>query len=64
MVATYWSVLVTVRIAQTDITETGISSDASTTKTQAVIPRVRGARGPLFVVSGCPTSAAAPPAAS
>ena len=38
MVATYWSVSVTVRIAQTEITETGISSDASTTSTHALIP--------------------------
>ena len=46
MVSTYWSVLVTVRMAQTEITETGISSDASTTSTQAVIPRGRrAARG-------------------
>ena len=48
MVATYWSVLVTVRMAQTEITETGISSDARTTRTQAVIPRVRRARGFFF----------------
>ena len=48
MVATYWSVLVTVRIAQTEITEMGISSDASTISTQAVIPLVRRARGFFF----------------
>ena len=44
MVATYWSVFVTVRMAQTEITETGMSSDARTTSTHATIPLVRGAR--------------------
>ena len=48
MVATYWSVLVTVRIAHTEITDTGISSDARTTSTQAEIRRVRGARWVFF----------------
>ena len=44
-VATYWSVLVTVRMAQTEITETGIRSDARTMSTQAVMPaRPTGAR--------------------
>ena len=38
MVVTYWSVLVTVRIAQTEITEIGMSSDASTMSTQEMIP--------------------------
>ena len=37
MVSTYWSVLVTVRMAQTEITEMGMSSDTRTTSTQAVI---------------------------
>ena len=44
IVATYWSVLVTVRMAQTEITETGIRSDARTIRTQVVIPRTRRAR--------------------
>ncbi len=44
MVATYWSVLVTVRMAQTEITETGMSSDARMTSTHATIRLVRGAR--------------------
>ena len=43
MVATYWSVFVTVRMAQTEITETGMSSDARTTSTHATIRLVRGA---------------------
>src|SRR5580700_4191040 len=60
MVATYWSVLVTVRIAHTEITDTGIRSDASTTNTHAEIRRVRGARCVFFFgVSGCPGSPAA-----
>ena len=64
-VATYWSVLVTVRIAQTEITEIGISSDASTTSTQAVIRLVRAARGlDLGVSSASATPAAAPPGVS
>ncbi len=41
MVATYWSVLVTVRMAQTEITEMGISSDARTISTQALIRLTR-----------------------
>jgi hypothetical protein len=41
--ATYWSVFVTVRMAQTEITETGMSSDARTTSTHATIRLVRGA---------------------
>ena len=45
MVATYWSVSVTVRMAQTEITEMGIKSDASTMSTQVMIRRVRAARG-------------------
>ena len=61
MVATYWSVLVTVRMAQTEITETGIRSDARTIRTQAMIPRVRRARGFLFGLFGSPDSAAAGP---
>ena len=44
MVATYWSVFVTVLMAQTEITETGMSSDARMTSTHATIPLVRGAR--------------------
>src|SRR5580692_10325068 len=54
IVATYWSVLVTVRIAHTEITETGMRSDASTTSTHAEIRRVRGARCAFFFgASGC-----------
>ena len=60
-VATYWSVLVTVRIAQTEITEIGISSEASTTSTQAVIRLVRGARGLDFGVSSASGRAATAP---
>ena len=37
IVSTYWSVLVTVRMAHTEITEIGIRIDASTTSTQAEI---------------------------
>ena len=44
MVATYWSVFVTVRMAQTEITETGMSSDARTTSTHATIRLVRARR--------------------
>ena len=62
MVATYWSVLVTVRMAQTEITETGIRSDARTIRTQAVIPRARRARGFFFGASAWPGSATAAPA--
>ena len=53
MVATYWSVLVTVRMAHTEITETGISSDARTTSTQALtrLTRWRGACLPLSPVA-------------
>src|SRR5271167_5018315 len=58
MVATYWSVLVTVRMAQTEITETGIRSDARTIRTQAVIPRTRRARGFFLGVPDCPDSTA------
>jgi hypothetical protein len=47
-VATYWSVFVTVRIAQTDITEIGMSSETRTTSTHAVIFLVRGVRGPVL----------------
>jgi hypothetical protein len=35
IVSTYWSELVTVRMAHTEITDTGINSDASTTSTHA-----------------------------
>ena len=52
MVATYWSVLVTVRMAHTEITEIGMSSDARTTSTHALIRLARGARGPALGVSG------------
>ena len=48
IVLTYWSVLVTVRIAHTLITETGISSDASTTSTHAEIRRGRCPRRAFF----------------
>ena len=41
MVSTYWSVLVTVRMAQTEITEMGMSNDARTTSTHALIRRTR-----------------------
>src|SRR5580692_8653790 len=51
MVATYWSVLVTVVIAHVESTEIGISSEARTTKTHAVIPLARRARGPRFGAS-------------
>src|SRR5271170_5416568 len=62
MVATYWSVLVTVRMAQTEITETGIRSDARTIRTQAEIPRTRRARGFFLGVPDCfdSTAVAAP----
>lgn len=67
MVATYWSVLVTVRMAHTEMTEMGISSEASTTSTHAMITRVRRARG-LFLVDvvatggGDAEAATSPPA--
>ena len=62
MVATYWSVFVTVRIAQTEITEMGSSSETSTTSTHAVIPLVRRARGLLALARFLPSPAAVPPA--
>jgi hypothetical protein len=46
MVATYWSVLVTVVIAHVESTDIGISNEASTTKIHAMTPRDRRARGP------------------
>ena len=53
IVATYWSVFVTVRMAQTEITEMGMSSDARTTSTHALIRLARGARGPALEVVSC-----------
>ena len=68
MVSTYWSVLVTVRIAQTEITEMGISSDARTTSTQALIRRGRWREGAFCVPAVASASLGeaeiAPPAAS
>lgn len=52
MVATYWSVFVTVRMAQTEITEIGMSSDARTTNTHATIRLVRGAAGTRGLLGG------------
>ena len=57
MVVTYWSVLVTVRMAQADTTETGMSSDASTMSTQEMIPLVRRARGFFSAISGASAAA-------
>ena len=57
MVVTYWSVLVTVRMAQADTTETGMSNDASTMSTQEMIPLVRRARGFFSAISGTSTGA-------
>ena len=52
MVSTYWSVLVTVRMAHTEITDTGIRIDASTTSTHAEIRRGRCPRRVLaFLIS-------------
>jgi hypothetical protein len=51
MVVTYWSVLVTVRMAQTDTTEIGMSSEAKTTSTQEIIRLVLGARGFFSTIS-------------
>ena len=45
MVATYWSVFVTVRMAHADMTEIGISKDASTMRIHEMTPRVRRALG-------------------
>ena len=61
MVATYWSVLVTVVIAHAEITEIGISSDARTTRTHAMIPLVRRARGRFLGTSSSDTSVTAAP---
>ena len=58
MVATYWSVLVTVRMAQTEITEMGMSSDARTTSTQALIRLARW-RDAGFAASAVGVSCAA-----
>src|ERR1700733_9058871 len=49
--AMYWSGLVTVRIAQPEITEIGINNESSTTSTQAEIRLVRAARGPTLVLA-------------
>ena len=57
IVATYWSVFVTVRMAHTEITEIGMSSDARTTSTQAEIRLARGRGAPAWdspVSRACP----------
>ena len=61
---TYWSVLVTVRIAHTLITDTGSSSDARTTSTHAEIRRGRCPRRAFFGFASFPDPPAAPSAAS
>ena len=55
MVATYWSVLVTVVIAHVENTEIGINIDASTTKTHTVIPRSSRPGSPFrsLLLGGC-----------
>ena len=52
MVATYWSVSVTVRMAHTEMTETGMRRDVRITSTQAMVRLVRGARGPFVSWAG------------
>ena len=52
MVATYWSVSVTVLMAQTEITETGMRRDVRITSTHAMVRLVRGARGPFVSWAG------------
>ena len=64
MVATYWSVSVTVRIAHTEITETGIRIDASTTSTHAEIRRGRCPRRVFVLVGADSVSAFAPASGS
>jgi len=61
MVATYWSVFVTVRMAQMEITEMGMRRAVNTTRTHAVIRLVRRARGGFLP---CPGAAAAPASGS
>ena len=52
IVSTYWSVSVTVRMAHTEITDTGINSDASTTSTHAEMRRGRCPRRAFFGLHG------------
>src|SRR5580692_890829 len=56
MVATYWSVFVTVVIAHAEITEIGMSKEPRTTRTQAMMPLVRRARG-RFLGASSPAAA-------
>jgi hypothetical protein len=60
MVATYWSVLVTVVMAHVERTDIGMSKEAKTTKTHAMIPLGRRARGPFFGASAGAGAGAAP----
>src|SRR5580700_4555390 len=61
MVATYWSVFVTVVIAHAEITEIGMSNEARTTRTQAMMPLVRRARGRFLGASSPATTGSAAP---